>query len=357
MSTEAQKTQEELEAERAAARATETTAEGVKPSPALENLRAAFDADDEKADPEPKPETVAQGGKDTPDAPAASATGTETEQDPVDELPESNPSPDHWRTMREQYKALKAKVAAQPAPVDKPVETAAAPPPAERVTVPPAPEKPPTAQPHYEPEFLFETMAKAAAGEVSKDIGKQAEEAIIAGLSPAQVQQMLRAAKDGAFGDRSPEVVEIAREMLPMVVAQQDVKREQQAAWERHSQARNDAWAKVATALPELKNTASPIHAAFKTAAADLEREIPGLWAIPHAPLIVQEYLDMMQAKTQVTTAKAEADALKKENAELKKRLGVVTRPLPSGNPGAGTAASAAKGTPESRLAAALGVA
>ena len=351
------KTQEELEAERAAAQATETDTD--KPSPALETLRAAFDAAAEKADTEPKPETVAQGGKDTPDAQAASATGTAPEPDPVDELPESNPSPDHWRTMREQYKALKAKVTAQPAPAAKPVDVPDPLATPASVAAPPiaAPDKPAPAQPHYEPEFLFETMAKAAAGEVSKAIGKQAEEAILASLSPAQVQQMLRAAKDGAFGDRSAEVVEIARDMMPMVVAQQDVKREQQAAWERHSQARNDAWAKVATALPDLKNTASPIHAAFKTAAAELEREIPGLWSIPHAPLIVQEYLDMMQAKAGVTAAKSEAERLAKENAELKKRLGVVTRPLPSGNPGAGAAASAAKGTPESRLAAALGVA
>lgn len=286
----------------------------------------------------PAPDTKAET---TPEKPADGAQPpVSTEKDEVlDTLPESNPKPDDWKRMREEYKKLKAQAkapVAQPAKlavpaVPFPVETQPKVDTAPVAVAPPAPEGKP-----FKPEFLFDVLARVEAGELDAGYGREAEAAIREHLTPKDIRDVVLAAREGRFGDKSRDIANLAAQMVAVVVPEVEERRARETQKSALVEARSQAWQSVFSAIPDVRTPNSPNNVAFQQAAAELVQTLPNLWDAPHAPAVVAEYMKLKLGATEAQTAKATLAAKDAEIAELKKRLGISTSPQPPSKPAGG---------------------
>lgn len=272
--------------------------------------------------------------KGDPNKDAAAQKGAETKENDsfFDSLPEDNPSPDHWKQMREQYKALKKSVKDNEARLAQAAQA--------HRNEQPQPQfglgrNPPQApQKKYEASFLVETIAKINAGQLGDEYRREAEDHIARTLSPAELRQVMEKARNGGFGELSTEVFDTAKDYLPIVMASAEENRQLQMQAAQYQQLRQAAWNETLQAYPGMDNTETENGKLFSGAFQELSAEIPGIQTLPNAIRIVRQFVEMRAAMNERDTLKTEKQKLETELKTLRQKYGIVTAPQ---KPGAGT--------------------
>lgn len=176
-------------------------------------------------------------------------------------------------------------------------------------------------QPAIDPALAFSTLAKVVSGEERQFNRADVEAYIQARLRPWQVKQVIDAARAGRFGEASDEILALANEQLPMVIASdaQNVERERVAGAARAARAQSQS--DLVEAFPELKSRdeKNPVYAEVDGACKELEAAIPGFQQIPAAPRLLRDYVRMKRDS-------ARAAALSKENAAQKAEIDRLAR-------------------------------
>lgn len=176
-------------------------------------------------------------------------------------------------------------------------------------------------QPAIDPALAFSTLAKVVSGEERQFARADVEAYIQSRLRPWQVKQVIDAARAGRFGEASDEILALANEQLPLVIASdaQNVERERVAGAARA--ARAQAQSDLVEAFPELRSRdeKNPVYAEVDGACRELEEAIPGFQQIPAAPRLLRDYVRMKRDS-------AKAAALSKENAAQKAEIDRLTK-------------------------------
>lgn len=152
-----------------------------------------------------------------------------------------------------------------------------------------------------------------------------------------EILDVLRKAQRGQYGEVSRDVQAVAAEALATASALAEVRKAENAATQQWQQQRNASLASVlamegmADETGKGFNTESELGKKYLSAGEELAQSIPGLAQLPHAPEIVQTYMNMKQKTLAYET---EVPALKKENEELRARLKRFGGALPSGSTG-----------------------
>ena len=334
--------------ETTATKTTEEPKEETKPSwqeeMAGEIAKLGDDTPTETPAETPAPSTdrgTPKGSGDTPES--AAVIPDQVDETPevdsaFEELPEDAPSPDNWKTLRNLYKDAKKenkglKDGAPSSDVDlsifgytsegqqgvQPKQTGTP-----AIQTPVAlvqPVAPGTSMP---PQEVFQTLALIESGEESGD-KRVAAEVAVSNMSPEDVLSVISMARSNSFGDSSEEVMRIARERLPEVSATWDSRKGQQQQVQDWQSGRMESMKNVArNAGMQSKDSAE--YKAYIAGAEELSQSLPYLQYQPDAPEVVLEYIRLKGQE-------ALADKLKRENAELKNRLGTSQSPQSSGEP------------------------
>ena len=319
--------------------------------------------------PETEPDTASD---ETPDAGTSEDGGQppDAEQPPSaqpesaadDEIPEE-PQPGSWRDLRGRYKQrgerikeLETRLAEIETRGEQPEEPAAprAPDPvaalegelAKRTAPkqPAAPAQPPqggngdgAGAPHYEPDFVFDVIARADSGDLDASYKQAAETYISSSMTPAELRGVLLKARQSAYGERSPEIEEMAREWLPVVMAG-DQERQRAAEQQRTAEMqRAQTWNSVIESYPEIQQPDSDTRKRFQGAAQALGEFVGqygvNLFDAPAAPQAIAQVMEWQTGAQRAQNLESEAAKLRAENEQLKRRLGITESPQTGGRP------------------------
>lgn len=269
-----------------------------------------------------------------------------------DELPDELPADRHaaneaWKRHRQALKEIQAKAKAQQAAEPAPATTLAPavepgavipkwitaqeqpPPPAKPIQPEPAtPDKVPT-------PFLFEVLARQAAGEENIDAAVEAaKEQIQSRATPKELLEIMGNARRGGYGKLSEDVAAICREWLPIVQANMDERRQQQAIAQETGRRYEQSWQEANRVLPGLHDPnsqdAKEFVAASKTLSDTFGLNGQFFRALPNAPAIVANYLNLTRAAAAKQQSDTQLAALREENRQLKRRLGISESPQAS---------------------------
>jgi hypothetical protein len=198
--------------------------------------------------------------------------------------------------------------------------------------------------PAVDPAAVFDTLARTVSGEETRFQRGDIETYIQSRMTPWQVKQVIDAARAGKFGEASDEVLALANEQLPLVIASESQNRERAAREAAVRTERERASQELREAFPELKtrDEKNPVFAEVDAACRELEAVIPGFQQVPAAPRVVKQFVEMRRAS-------ARAEALAKENAgykaeieRLTKLVGHAAKPPAGGGKDAGQQATSA---------------
>lgn len=313
---------------------------------------------EEVSDDEKPPVTGEETGAPGPATPTEEPADGGVDPDPeFDNLPETNPHPDHWKTVRErdkayrrQIKELKAQLSA--APQASAASDATDPETTEAGEVPlryvPKPDDKPA--PKYDPKWLFKQYARAINGEVDSSVQQEAEQHIYQHMSADELCNVVIAARKGELGEASEQIDELATKWLPVVLSGEQVRQREEQQARAAEVVRSRSWQNVVSQLPDIGKEGTQLRTAFEGSWRELESVFPTLGETPTAPEIVAEFMHMkanaMRAKELAGTVTAK-DA---EIADLKRRLGIAGAPAGVRRT-AGTGAARGAATAEDQLA------
>ena len=255
-------------------------------------------------------EPAAEAGAEAP----AAAEAAETPE--VAEEPE--PEPGTWEDLRTRYKAGKAEIRelqariaeleAEARPGEKPAGVAAfeqlREQMAERQTAPARPAQPAgsAAAPgeRYEPDFVFDVLARAESGELDASYKRAAEQYVASQMTPAELRGVLMKARQQGFGDSSPEIETLARDWLPVVLAGAAEREKAETQRVRAEQQRATSWDTVLSSYPELKTANSDVRKEYEAAAATLaeftQQLNAELWQAPGAPQAIAQVMEWQRS-------------------------------------------------------------
>lgn len=281
--------------------------------------------------------------------PEVKAENKSTEQETTEEEAQSSkefkPTKDNWKAERESRKKVENELKAARAELDAfkarsntadalpHTNEATRPDPDKQVSQPQAA----ATEKRFDPEFVFRTLARANAGELTDAHKREAEAYITEKMTPAELRNFMTMARRGHFGDMSAEFLDLARSYSPEVLANHEINKEQRARQEQAEQIRVQTWGAVLQALPDLNVRESETFKSFQAASVDLARAFPDLWTKPEAPQIVAEYLSLKRDATAAKTLSDQVKALTAENEQLKKRMGVSQAPQATRQAGGST--------------------
>lgn len=324
------------------------------------SLSDDIDAPDLDAEPEEKTKEEVE---DTELAPVI-----DDEPDDLAELPEETPKPDDWKKMRGIHKDNKARIkeledklaGKEPPAVDEGPPTldmglfgsfqeavgGTAQPteqpqvqPQQQPTVPQAGfVQPQLAQPpqYQQPPLqdttgftadVFMTMAKADLGEIESQAAQTAQ-GYVQQISPQDALTVIQRADMNAYGEHSREIASLARQRLPEIQQNYQLRIEQQNAVNGWDAQRKQALQEVAK-LEGMVDPKSDQYREYASASVELAKLIPTLRVVPTAPTIIMEYMHLKQKAVQ---ADSEIPKMQKEITKLRKKLGLSVEPEKSGN-------------------------
>jgi hypothetical protein len=237
-----------------------------------------------------------------------------------------NPNGEHWKQARERMKQQAQRI--------KDLEQGGAKPKEEGAAADREPARQPTpGRGDIQPGMVFETLAKVVSGEETKFQRADVEAYIQSRMTPAQVKDVIDAARKGQFGEASEEIAALAKDQLNEVIANADKNREREQAHERVMQDRATATKELLDAFPEAggKDTAHPVYKEVDAACRELEGIIPNFSSLPHAPRVVKQFVEMQRKAARLDALTVERDSLKKENERLAKLVGRSARPPAGG--------------------------
>lgn len=297
---------------------------------------------------EPKPE----------EKPAEQAPETVQQDQELDEL--KNPNRENWRKLdkiarerkaklkelEDKVKELEAKAVQAPPATTQVQPQAEVKPPVEQVQQPqiheptrPLPPEGSAETKQYPPEDVIGLLARIENGEFvetidgqAAQIKKEAIEYLSTKLTPAEVKQVLLDATKGRFGNSSETMARLAREYLPVVLTTYEETQQRLQQETAAKQARGASWNEVFNKYPDLQSQKSDSkdYKDYSEASQTIAGIFPGIWNRPDAPKVIADFMELRRQASSADTAAKEAEALRKENAELKKRLGVSERPQAS---------------------------
>jgi len=286
----------------------------------------------------------------TPDATEVKPPETVEDDDPdLKDLPKDNPKSEHWRKLdkiarerKKELEAIKTKLA-EMEKAQTPAPTVEPPP----QTVPKPQEQ--TTETRYPAEDVMSLLAKIEDGAFEEKVSGQAESVkrdildyISTKMSPKELKDVLVSANRGRFGLLSETVAKLAREFLPVAITTYQERENQQALQTKAETQRGESWGTVFKQFPDLQaqKKDSQDFKDYTESSKIVGNLFPGLWERPDAPAIVAEVMVLRRKAFAHDTVAKTVDALQKENAELRKRIGMSERPqTPNRNP-----ASAAQG-------------
>lgn len=260
--------------------------------------------------------------------------------DPTRQFPDDRPQPDHWKRMREIHKAdihekigLSEKLKQTQAELEWLRSQAPAVPQSkvEQLATPQEPQlryQPPAAQDErYSADWVLTQAAKSSLGELDAGIKQDAEQYIATKMTPSELRDVFLKAKQGAFGQYSEEIANIAKEWTPVVLAGWQEREAQQNMVVQAQAIRQQSVQKVLREVPDIAKTDSEAAKTFYGAYNELKQTFPSFDQIPNAPEIVYNYMNLKGSSTKVSEVTSRLTAVEKENAELKRRLGIVQQP------------------------------
>ncbi len=260
--------------------------------------------------------------------------------DPVRQFPIDRPQPDHWKRMREIHKAdiqekislsEKLKQAQEELEKVRGHNSAVQQPNAGQNVQRQEPQlryqPPPPQEERYSADWVLTQAAKSSLGELEADIKRDAEQYIASKMTPAELRDVFMKAKQGAFGQYSEEIANIAKEWTPVVLAGWQEREQQQQMLAQAQAIRQQSAQKVMQEIPDLNKPDSEAAKAFYGAYGELKQTFPNFDEIPNAPEVVYNYMDLRNKATKVSELSSKLTAVEKENAELKRRLGIVQQP------------------------------
>jgi hypothetical protein len=252
----------------------------------------------------------------------APAQGSEGEDD---EFPEQ-PGPDGWKKLREAYKAKKKGLAE--AEQQLLAERAAK---SDHFRPDAEPRKEAARQDDLSPDDVFVALAKIDNGDLDESYRADALRRI-GEMSPSQVKDVIGKARANQFGGSSADVLKLAREALPEVLASHEERAKFSKERSEAEEIRRASIAEVSKA-PGMSDTKSDVYKAYVNAALDLNKAFPGFWErSPQAPVIALRYMALIH---QASLAQRVPE-LEKEVKELRLKLGI--RESPSAPAGAAKA-------------------
>jgi len=285
-------------------------------------------------------------------ADAKAKAEAEAAAEPKDEffegLPEDHPNSEHWKGLRDQYKGKKLKVKELEARV-KELEAnppaQAAQPRADHVI---GQRQPQALEKKYGADFLVETLAKVNSGDVGEEFRQEAETYLAQTISPAELREVMTKAQAGGFGEQSVDMLNIARERLPVALSMESENRQQQAQAAQYEQIKRESFKEVQAAYPGFEDDKTDNGKLFSAAFAELRESIPGIEMLPNALKTLQNFVELRAASGERDTLKTENSRLSTELDLLRKKHGVITSPQAGG--GSTTNQKPKNQTPESSL-------
>lgn len=254
------------------------------------------------------------------------ADQVKNQEEPEDFDKIDKPSGENWKKAREALKAKEQRIRELEAAGAKPAPEAAKP--ADEPAKAGAP-----AKDDVSPEIVFDTLAKVVSGEETKFKRADVERYIQSRLTPVQVKDVIDAARDGRYGDASQEILALAQEQLPMVIASAEGNREREAQAAKLRGEREAAGRELVEAFPEIagKDPENPVFKEVDAACRELEAVIPHFQNIPAAPRVVKQFVELKRKAASADALAKERDALKTENERLAKLVGQPAKPPAGG--------------------------
>jgi len=261
---------------------------------------------------------------------------------PVDEefdaLETDNPQRDNYRKMRERDKRQRQENAQLKAQLEA-IQNQQTPQ-VDDIFMPTTPAsetpvyQPKTAaeQQHLDPSQVFTVLAQNMDGELNADanIRREAHQYIADNMTPGDIRDVMIQAQNGAYGEFSETVSELAVNAFPIVQTGYAQRQEQDRVLAEGRSKRDASWLTLFKENPKIQSGDTDEGKAFRNTWSELRAVYPNLDTIPHAPQLVFDHMQMRakasrvsELETQIAAFSKQIERLTKSNASARSPQGV----------------------------------
>lgn len=141
-------------------------------------------------------------------------------------------------------------------------------------------------------------------------------------FTPAEIALVRKAAQAGRFGEESPDVLALADEVMPVVIATEPLNAQRRQQEEGAARFYREGEAELTKLYPEWNKKDSEDHKTVSGYYTELARLIPNLDVLPSAPKLVVAFAQLKTQAGRTAALEAELKAEKERSAALEKRFG-----------------------------------